>query len=47
MVIVAYPRSGDTWQAIIPEPDGETIVVRYTPRALGKLRDEYRVPPPS
>jgi len=38
VVIVGYPGSGGTWQAIIPEPDGETIVVRYTPRALlGKL----------
>ena len=34
VIIVGYPGSGGTWQAIIPEPDGETIVVRYTPRAL-------------
>jgi len=38
VIIVGYPGSGGTWHAIIPEPDGETIVVRYTPRALlGKL----------
>jgi hypothetical protein len=30
VVIVGYPGSGGTWQAIIPEPGGETIVVRYT-----------------
>jgi hypothetical protein len=40
VVIVGYPGSGGTWQAIIPEPGGETIVVRYT--APGAARQARR-----
>jgi hypothetical protein len=29
-----------TWQALIPEPDGETVVVRYTLRELLDRLDE-------
>ena len=36
VVIVGYPGAGGTWQAVVPEPDGSVIVVRYT---LGKLLD--------
>lgn len=31
-VIVAF--GGPFWQAIIPEPDGETVITRYSLKAL-------------
>ena len=34
VIIVGYPGSGGSWQAIIPEEGGETIVARYTLREL-------------
>ena len=34
-----YPGFG-TWQARIPEPDGETVITRYTLRELLDKLDE-------
>jgi hypothetical protein len=40
-----------TWQALIPEPDGETVITRYTLRELldklGEVTEQYDARPAS
>jgi hypothetical protein len=32
--VIAGPGEFGTWQALIPEPDGETVITRHTLREL-------------